>query len=160
MTYTNTKHQIDPAASSLLTIEPSRQPHSHLRIASLEKSPKSLLNKTMVFVFVVFQWGEGDAEGADISLLCKCSFPHKQRGVQNSRVERGESMAHVCVCVCSFRQARDRWGEALCVSRLCAALLVLTALQLAIPTSLGIHFSRDKPGLDGSRLTPSMLHKV
>lgn len=30
---------------------------------------------------------------ADISLLCKCSFPHKQRGVQNGRVERGESIA-------------------------------------------------------------------
>lgn len=30
---------------------------------------------------------------ADISLLCKCSFPHKQRGVQNGRVERGASIA-------------------------------------------------------------------
>lgn len=54
----------------------------------------------MAFVLFGFQCaeeGEGvwEVEGgaADISLLCKCSFPHKQRGVQNGRVERGESIA-------------------------------------------------------------------
>lgn len=59
----------------------------------------------MAFVLFGFQcgeegegvWGEGGA--ADISLLCKCSFPHKQRGVQNGRVERGESIACAFVSV-------------------------------------------------------------
>ncbi len=44
---------------------------------------------------------------ADISLLCKCSFPHKQRGVQNSRVERVESIVRVCVCVCVLSIAQS-----------------------------------------------------
>lgn len=120
----------------------------------------------MVFVFFVFQWwggkgrGGGDAEGADISLLCKCSFPHKQRGVQDGRVERGESMACICLRLCVFfQQAWDRWGEVLCVLRLRAALLVLTALQLAIPTSLGIHYSRDKLGLMDHGLHPLCFTK-
>lgn len=45
----------------------------------------------------------GNDVAADISLLCKCSFPHKQREVQNSRVERVESV--VCMCV-FFHQLR------------------------------------------------------
>lgn len=57
---------------------------------------------------------------AGISLLCKCSFPHKQRGVQNSRVERVESIVrcapvHVCVCVCVLSIARSHLGKVLCM---------------------------------------------
>lgn len=59
----------------------------------------------MAFVLFGFQCGEegegvwGGGGAADISLLCKCSFPHKQRGVQIGRVERGESIACVFVSV-------------------------------------------------------------
>lgn len=57
-------------------------------------------------------------------------------------------MARVCLRLCVFLQrARDRWGEALRALRLRAAFLALTALQLVIPPSLGIHYSRDKLGL-------------
>lgn len=60
---------------------------------------------------------------ADISLLCKCSFPHKQRGVQNSRVERVESIVRVCLCVCSINSS-ESLGQS--VVHVCMALLVLT----------------------------------
>jgi len=75
---------------------------------------KSLLNKTMAFVLFVFHWNKrGNVVAADISLLCKCSFPHKQRGVQNSRVERVESI--VCVCVCVLSIAQNHLGKVLCM---------------------------------------------
>lgn len=89
---------------------------------------------------------------ADISLLCKCSFPHKQRGVQNGRVERVESIVCVCACLCvsSINSSPSLGQSAMYV---CIARLVLTVSQLPETPSV----SRQNK-LDCSQLTLSLLN--
>lgn len=99
------------------------QPPNHLQNSANRygEIQKSLLNKTMAFVLFVFHWNKGgNYVAADISLLCKCSFPHKQRGVQNSRVERVESIVRACVLrVCSINSSQSL-GQS--VVHVCVAL--------------------------------------
>lgn len=143
--YANTKHQIDPAAVGDRTSAAASSPPPPAQTSFGKKSPKSLLNKTMVLVSLFFcclffsgGQGEGwDAEGADISLLWKCSFPHKQKREFRTAELRGESQRRASVafvCVLSAK-ARHRRGEVCAAARRKLAVPPLLRESITVETN-------------------------